>query len=202
MLTYPKTRTARLACHAVAGVLLLTACGADDQVADVPAEAPAAASYNDADVAFLEGMIPHHRQAVEMAEMVPDRTDRPELVDLADDIIASQNEEIETMSGMLADAGVEPPPADGTGGHDAHDMEMSGMMSAEQMEELTDLSGEAFDLRFTDMMIRHHQGAVEASEQVLEEGEHPEIAELAEQVIDEQQAEIRRMQDWQRQWRS
>lgn len=191
-------------------VLLVTACAdATDQAGptetpaetDAPAESDAA--YNDADTTFLQGMIPHHEQAVTMAEMLPDHTDRPELVAFAEDIVALQQAEISKMQAMLDEAG-----ATDDGGHDgmegmedADDMhDMAGMMSDEQMSELAGLEGQEFDLAFIDMMIEHHQGAVDASEDVIADGEHPEVRALAEEIIAAQEDEIEQMNEWRDEW--
>lgn len=188
-------------------VLLLTGCGGPaDQAGpadppadtDVPAEGDA--GYNDADISFLEGMIPHHEQAVTMAEMVPDRTDRPELLAFAEDIIEMQQAEIAQMQTVLDEAGATEGHA---GGHDdqmdgMHDM--AGMMSEEQMTELDGLQDQEFDLFFLDMMTEHHQGAVDASEDVLEEGDNPEVRALAKEIIAAQQEEIDQMNAWREEW--
>lgn len=198
--------------------LLVAACGdAEDQAG--PTEGPpeteapeeSQAPYNDADVAFLTGMIPHHEQAVAMAEMVPEHTDRPELVALAEDIIAMQQAEITQMQTMLDEANA----TDGHGGgHDEKaDTEesaetdgmdgmdgMQGMMSEEQMAELRGVRDQEFDLLFIDMMIEHHQGAVDSSEQVIQEGENPDVRALAEEIIAAQQEEIDQMNAWREEW--
>lgn len=146
---------------------------------------------NDADVTFLQGMVPHHSQATEMAEMVPDRTDDPEVNSLADEIVAAQTEEIETMNGLLEQAGEDP--VEPMGGMDTSGMDMSGMMSDEQMGELERLEGEPFVQLWTQMMTEHHQGAIESAQTVLADGENPEVASLAEEIIRAQEAEIEEM---------
>ena len=157
-------------------------------------------AYNEADTEFLQLMVPHHEEAVEMAEMVPERTERQELNDLADAVIASQEAEIDEMSMMLEEAGSEPASMQEL--HDDHsDVDMPGMMDHAEMEQLGDASDEDFDVRFVEMMIEHHQGAIVMAEDVLAEGEHPDVAQLAEDVIDEQQAEVEMMENWLQTWR-
>ncbi|MDQ3029904.1 MAG: DUF305 domain-containing protein [Actinomycetota bacterium] len=159
------------------------------------------AAFNDADVEFLQGMVPHHSQAVEMAEMVPDRSDRPELNELADNIISSQNEEIEQMNSLLSDAGAEPVEGGMDHGDMAEgDMAMTGMMDDQQMQELKSSDGQDFEVMFLDMMTAHHQGAIEAAEQVLDGGENPDVADLADEIIQAQQSEIEQMNTWKEQW--
>jgi len=184
----------QLAVLASVVVLTLAACGSDRSSAG-------SAAFNDADVEFLQGMVPHHSQAVAMAELVPDRTDRPELNELAETIISTQNEEIEQMNTVLSDAGAEP--VEGGmdhGGMPEGGMTMSGMMDDQQMQDLESAEGQDFELMFLDMMTAHHQGAIEAAEQVLDAGENPEVADLAEQIIEAQQAEIEQMATWKEQW--
>ncbi|MBA3371942.1 MAG: DUF305 domain-containing protein [Euzebyaceae bacterium] len=184
----------QLAVLASVVVLTLAACGSDRSSAG-------SAAFNDADVEFLQGMVPHHSQAVAMAELVPDRTDRPELNELAETIISTQNEEIEQMNTVLSDAGAEP--VEGGmdhGGMTEGGMTMSGMMDDQQMQDLESAEGQDFELMFLDMMTAHHQGAIEAAEQVLDAGENPEVADLAEQIIEAQQAEIEQMATWKEQW--
>ena len=158
-------------------------------------------AFNDANVEFLQGMVPHHSQAVEMAEMVPDRSDRPELNELADNIISSQNEEIEQMNSLLSDAGSEPVEGGMDHGDMAEDdMAMTGMMDDQQMQDLESSDGQDFEVMFLDMMSAHHQGAIEAAEQVLDGGENPDVADLADEIIQAQQSEIEQMNTWKEQW--
>ena len=158
-------------------------------------------SLNDADIEFLQGMIPHHNQAVEMAELVGDATDRTELIDLADRIVATQSEEITLMSGLLADAGMDPtaPGMDGME-HDNTPM-MDGMMTGQGMTELGGMAGVDFDVMFAEAMIAHHQGAISAAQTVLTDGSDPEVARLAQAVIDAQTAEIDELTAWLGEWR-
>lgn len=176
---------------------LLAACGDDDDMdgmdhggGNMPGTTEAAApdgDFNDADVAFAQGMIPHHEQAVEMAELADGRAESPEVIDLAARIKAAQDPEIEEMRGWLEDWGQEMP--------DAMDHEsMSGMMSDDDMMGMEGASGAAFDEMFLTMMIEHHEGAIEQAETELDEGQNAEAEELAQTIIDAQQAEIEEMQ--------
>jgi uncharacterized protein (DUF305 family) len=175
-------------------VVTLAACGSAGSSAGNTA-------FNDADVEFLQGMVPHHSQAVEMAEMVPDRSDHPELNELADNIISSQNEEIEQMNSLLSDAGAEPVEGGMDHGDMAEgDMAMTGMMDDQQMQDLESSDGQDFEVMFLDMMSAHHQGAIEAAEQVLDGGENPDVADLADEIIQAQQSEIEQMNTWKEQW--
>jgi uncharacterized protein (DUF305 family) len=211
-----RTRTPlRASTAAAATALVLTACGqgtddpsigtptATDETA--PADTPTADAETDpsegadeADVEFVRGMIPHHEGAIEMAELVYDRTDRSELHELADGIVEVQDAEIELLEGMLERFGAQRMPTD----DDAHGMDHGalGMADDEAMAELEAAQGEQFDRLFVELMIEHHQGAIDMANDVLEHGSDPEVAGLAEAVIAAQQVEIDQMRDWQQKW--
>lgn len=158
----------------------------------------AAARFNDADVAFAQMMIPHHSEAVEMAELANDRAENPEVTALAEQIRAAQEPEIAQLTGFLNAWGAEVPPAGSMAGMDHGGMSgMSGMpgaMTPEQREQLRNATGAAFDQMFLTMMIEHHEGAIEQAETELEDGQNAEATELAQTIIDAQQAEIEEMQ--------
>ncbi|MFC6903830.1 DUF305 domain-containing protein [Halalkalicoccus tibetensis] len=151
--------------------------------------------FNHADVEFMRMMIVHHEQAIEMAKLIPGRTDRCELRELGPEIIDVQEEEIEQMHEWLAEAGADPDHAD----HMDHG-EMEGMLSEEELQELRCAEGREFDCLFVEGMIVHHEGAIEMSEDVLEDGRADRVADLAEEVIEVQEAEIEQMEDWQDEW--
>lgn len=187
---------------ALGGFLMLAACAPDQatQLAGPTATAPPAGrAFNEADIAFIDGMIGHHAQAIEMAKLAADRAAHPQLKQFADKIIADQSTEIETMKRLLGEAGAKPP-SEGMEGMGHGGMTMPGMMDHRQMSELQSLQGGQFDLRFLEMMTVHHQGAIEASQQVLEKGENPQVANLARQIIKAQQAEIEQMDTWRQRW--
>jgi uncharacterized protein (DUF305 family) len=152
-------------------------------------EAAADADFNSADVEFAQGMIPHHQQAVEMAELAETRAEDPQVIDLAERIKGAQDPEIEQMEGWLDDWG-QPAPSDAMGGMDHG----GGMMSEDDMTALEDASGAEFDEMFLTMMIEHHEGAITQAEAELEDGKYPEALELAQAIIDAQKAEIEEMQ--------
>ncbi|MBW3575914.1 MAG: DUF305 domain-containing protein, partial [Actinobacteria bacterium] len=148
-----------------------------------------AAAFNDADVAFAQGMIPHHAQAVDMADLADDRAGDPEVRDLAQRIRAAQQPEIDLMAGWLDDWGH---PMDFADNMDMGEMDMGemGMMSDQAMERLESATGEEFDRLFLSGMREHHLGAVAMAEEELSEGESPEAKQLAQEIIDTQRAEI------------
>ena len=186
----------RLLLALVAGsALVLAACGGGEDPTLTPPTGTegGSTSFNDADVEFLQSMVPHHEEATQMAELVADRTEREELRAFADKIVADQSTEIDEMRAMLDAAGAEEAPA--------HDMEgMAGQMDESEMADLEQSAGQDFDLMFIDMMIRHHQGAVDMAEQVMDEGENAQVADLANRIVDAQQAEIQQMEVWREEW--
>lgn len=181
---------------AVAGLALLaSACGSDDdptlEADDNGSTGAAAEAHNEADVAFAQGMIPHHEQAIEMSDMVLERGEHADVKALAEDIKAAQTPEIEILRGWLQEWGEEEAPDAGHsgmgGGEDAT------MMSDDEMAELEDASGAELDKMFLEMMIRHHEGAISMAEAEVEDGEYPDAIELAEKIVDDQSAEIDEM---------
>ena len=152
-------------------------------------------SYSPADALFMQDMIPHHHQAVEMAALVADRTNRPELIDVAGRIDKSQKDEIEFMQTWLADRGERVP--DPTAHHAMHmSHEMAGMATPEQMAALAASEGTAFDRLFLELMITHHEGAVTMVEELLEQpgaAYDPVLFEFTNDVTNDQTAEIERM---------
>jgi uncharacterized protein (DUF305 family) len=192
----------RAAVAAGALTLILAACGqGDDPTMDAPqggsttepqgGSATEETAANQVDVMFLQGMIPHHEGATEMAALVPDRTDRPELIELSETIISSQEAEIEQMREMLDRLDAEEMSMDEMDEMDG--MDAMGMMSSTDMSELESADGEEFERLFIDGMIGHHQGAIEMSDMVLAEGSDDEVAALAESIIAAQEAEIEQM---------
>ena len=127
-------------------------------------------SYIEADVKFLQGMIVHHEQAILMSSMVGKRTNNPTIVDLADRIDASQEDEISFMEGWLKDRGENVPEENEHSMMNHHDMghhdmsmhlDMVGMASPKQLKELENSKSTDFDRLFLQLMIAHHDGALE-----------------------------------------
>ena len=193
-----RKRTRTLA-GVLAGALVLTACGGGDDPTvaggDNSSTSAEQAQFNDADVTFVSGMVPHHEQAVEMADMILDKGPSEPVRALAERIKAAQEPEIEQLDSLLEAFGERP--ADG--GHGGHGGGPGagmhgGMMSDEQMQELQDASGVEAERMFLTMMIEHHQGAIEAAETVIADGESQPTIELATRIRDDQRAEIAEME--------
>lgn len=179
---------------AIVGTLGLAACGDDDAGSHSSMNsAGTQGEFNEADVAFAQGMIPHHEQAIEMADIALDPTigASEQVRDLATRIKAGQDPEIVLMTGWLTAWG-QPIQMDTSGGHDMSSMD--GMMSAGEMDSLGMMSGADFDSMWLDMMIRHHEGAITMAKDVKANGSNPDVIALADQVITAQQAEIAEMQ--------
>lgn len=165
---------------AVLGALTTGACGGG------------AGAGNGTDRAFVGDMIPHHRSAVDMAEIARQRGEHPEIRTLAGEIIAGQSEEIEEMNRVgdaLEAQGVEP-------GKLGVPMHMMGM----DMDVATLRTAQPFDRAFIDMMIPHHQGAIRMARAELDEGASGELETLAEEIVSAQAKEIERMNEWRTRW--
>ena len=200
------TRTRTRAFGAVALTLALgaglTACGDDTSEAADRAEV-STTEHNDADVSFASDMITHHAQALSMVDLTLDRPLDPEVQALAEDIREAQGPEIETMADWLTAWGEEVPETmrdHANAGHDMGDMsdtmddmghgDMPGMMTAEDMDALENASDAEFQDMWLEMMVEHHEGAVEMAETEQEEGRFKDAVDLAGQIIDAQKKEI------------
>jgi uncharacterized protein (DUF305 family) len=192
----------KISLTAAAGALaLLTACGGGngDSMAGhegmTSSSAPAAttasaspsAAFNDGDAMFAQMMIPHHEQAVEMADLAATRASDPEVKELATKIKAAQAPEIQTMKDWLTDWGIHPD--SGGMGHS-----MPGVMSEEDMKKLEAAKGKAFDKLFVQQMIAHHNGAIEMAKTEQANGSNADAKELAKTIETTQQAEVEQLQ--------
>lgn len=162
--------------------------------AQVEIEVP---SHTDADVAFMQGMIHHHAQALEMASLVPNRTARSDLPLFAERLAISQEDEIAQMQRWLADRGEDVPEVGEDHDHDAMPGGlMPGMLTSDELAELAYASGAAFDRLFLEAMRRHHLGALEMVDDLFTRdgaGEEPEIFTLANHIVSDQQIELQRI---------
>ncbi|SCG41458.1 DUF305 domain-containing protein [Micromonospora coxensis] len=149
----------------------------------------AAPRYNSLDVWFVRMMIPHHQQALEMAQLAPDRAGSPQVRALAERIRGAQGPEIGMMRGWLSARGL----AADVPGHDHGTMR--GMQSPEAIRALTDARGAEFDRLFVRMMTDHHDGAVRMATDLLTVGVDQQLNEFATSVATEQAVEIARMRE-------
>ena len=150
--------------------------------------------FTAADVAFMQGMIGHHAQALEMTELLETRTDSEAMKKLAERIAVSQADEIQMMREWLVDRGAEVPSAHA---HHAHDAKlMPGMLTPDQMKQLAAARGPAFDKLFLEYMIRHHEGALIMVRELFATpgaGQEAEIYAFTSDVDADQRMEIIRM---------
>ena len=150
------------------------------------------------DLQFIDTMTNHHQGAIEMAEMALKKSSNAELRAFAQKIIDDQKKEIAQMKDWREKWYAGKP--------EAVNMQMPGMMDSmkmmagDEMKKMETASGKDFDVHFLDMMTPHHAGAVTMAKEALARAEHPEIKTLANQVIKEQEAEIKEMADWKSKW--
>jgi uncharacterized protein (DUF305 family) len=145
------------------------------------------------DERFIDAMVPHHQGAIDMAEVALENAEHPEILALAEEIVAAQETEIGQLktikqeqfgtSEVSMDMGAE---------------EMEGMGMTSDPQELA--NQEPFDKAFIANMIPHHQSAIEMANVVLEESENPELREIARAIVDAQEREIEQMRNWRDEW--
>lgn len=178
----------------------LAACGNDDASDSHPQSAANGEEFNDSDVAFATDMIQHHAQALAMVDLTMGRRLDPEVQRLAEGIRSAQGPEIEQMSDWLTrwDQPLPETVRDHANAHGDGDPEMDhdmpGMMSAEEMAALEAADGAEFEEMWLEMMIEHHEGAIEMARTEQSEGRHPAAIDLAEDIEATQEAEISAME--------
>jgi uncharacterized protein (DUF305 family) len=191
----------------LASALALTGCSGDpshEGMADMSegssasasasASDGATASFNDADMAFAQGMLPHHQQAVTMSQLAADHAADPRVKDLAARIEAAQGPEIQTLAGWLESWDADAAGSTGMDHGSTDHGDAGGMMATEDMEALAGVSGAEFDRLFVEQMIVHHGGAVQMAQTEAADGANPEAIAMAEHIRDTQNAEIAEMQ--------
>ena len=152
--------------------------------------------FNDADAMFAQMMIPHHEQAIVLAEIAENPTSgaSPEVTSLAAQIKSAQGPEVELMKSFLTqwDEPVVDPGSMDHGSMD-HGSKMKGMLSVEELAKLSTLSGKVFDKEWMLAMIAHNEGAIEMARTVEQSGKNLEVQALAKTIISDQQVEIDQM---------
>ena len=194
-----KRRSRRLSARKLLGApavtLALAACGEEGTATEASKDAtpqPPTVTGNGIDRAFVTEMVPHHQSAVDMADLAQRYSERPEIKQLSQEIVAAQNAEIEQLRGLdqrLADAGV----AKRSLGMTAHEM-------GTHMDPAALRRADPFDRAFLDMMIPHHEGAIEMAQIQLERGRNRAVKRLAGRIVDAQTNEIALMHQWRIQW--
>lgn len=150
--------------------------------------------YSEADVRFMQGMISHHAQALEMTELLETRTESDAMRQTARRIDLSQEDEIEMMQDWLRERGQEVTAIDAH--HAPGAMRMPGMLSDEEMESLADADGVAFDRLFLELMIEHHRGALTMVDNLLDQrgaAQDSQLFAFTSDITADQTAEINRM---------
>jgi uncharacterized protein (DUF305 family) len=188
-----------------AGLLVLAAVTACSR-ATVPAGSTAAPmarpAVSEADVHFMSGMIPHHAQAILIANWAATHGASRAVSVLSERIVVAQQDEIDIMQTWLRDRGQKVPPADAThlrmtmNGVD-HDMLMPGMLTPEELAQLDRARGVEFDRLWLKAMIKHHQGAVSMVDQLLASygaAQDEIVFKLTSDIYADQTTEIDRMQ--------
>lgn len=203
------TRAATTAAGAAVVVLVLAACGGTGEQATPTTSGTVSATattsttsgastgsgeHDQADVKFLQDMVPHHSQAIEMSEIVLAKGGVDERVKaLAKQIKEAQAPKIQQMNGLLHDWGERTPDGHESSAHGSDAGGMSGMVSDQQIQELRTADGPKATLLYLQQMIQHHEGAVQMARSEVANGENPEAKQLAQSIIDSQQAEIEHM---------
>lgn len=192
-----------LGISAAAIAALVVGCGSSDPGASHRTDETStaadsrAARHNDQDIAFAQGMIPHHQQAIDMADLAAERAASPAVKDLAGRIDAAQAPEIQQLTDMLEKWGAPTEPGmdhgETTGSMDHGGMSGEGMMTGDEMRQLESATGAGFDRLWVRLMIKHHQGAVAMSRTELAQGADAAAKDLAKKIIDAQEAEIEEM---------
>lgn len=158
---------------------------------------PPPSSANDADTRFVRMMIPHHHQALVLSRLAPDRTANSEVRALAERIDAEQTVEIATMQQWQEFNGfdtTDPASAYEMMMQDPAMIEMMGMATQAELDQLETLSGSAFDQLFLQLMIDHHQGAVDMCVEVMTNGQEPVLQSMANEMLTTQTTQIFQMQ--------
>jgi uncharacterized protein (DUF305 family) len=139
------------------------------------------------DAQFIDGMIPHHEGAVTMAQEALTQAERPEVKQLAQQIIDAQEQEVAQMQAWRRQW--------------YGDLALTGGMSIDMgAMTISQDTSKPFDQRFLEAMIKHHESAITMAQEAQTEAEHGEVRELATQIVADQQREIDQMQQWLQQW--
>jgi uncharacterized protein (DUF305 family) len=184
-------RTNQLPKLFIAGLLLLAACGSESNQQSTASTqtdlTSSQSSFNEADVMFAQMMIPHHEQAIELADIALDPTlmASEQVKTLASQIKLAQDPEIDLMTQWLTDW--DQPLMDMS---EEHDMSMDGMLSVDEIAALGQLMGEEFDQAWASAMIAHHKGAIKMAKTVKEDGQSTLVQDLANLIVQAQQSEI------------
>jgi uncharacterized protein (DUF305 family) len=202
MTQFPAFRTMSLVTAIAAAGLALSACGSSDSGAGSAGAAPSAgamagmpgmsassdasATSNDADVAFVQMMIPDHQMTVKMSKLAAQKAAGADLRALATQMQKGQTKTVSMMKGMLKDWG-------STASADPAGMSMPGAMTAKDMTELKAMKGMDFDMMFAQMMVKHHQASITMAEQEQAKGVNADAKSMAADMVTEEQAQVAKL---------
>ena len=148
---------------------------------------PNSQEFNRNDVMFMNMMIVHYEQAIEMAELSENKTENENILELSQNISKAQTRENEQMKAWMNELGMS------YGNHHR----MAGMATREQMQQLRNSNGSEFNELFAQLMIEHHEGGIAMAQNFRDAGQHEELMEMQKGMIDAQQREIELMRRWQ-----
>ncbi|VEG51084.1 putative lipoprotein [Mycolicibacterium aurum] len=189
---------------ALAALCVLVGCGSGDSPGDDQTAAEASgtpvitgepAGYNAADVTFASAMVPHHQQAIEMSTMALQRSVNPELITLANQIVATQQPEVNILNVLLVQWNENPDIQADPGGADGGASAPSnpGKVDDATIAELESLRGPEFDTLWLQSMIGHHQGTVAMAKSEVSDGKNVDAIAIAKTIEAEQEAQIGQM---------
>ncbi|GAA0793346.1 DUF305 domain-containing protein [Spirilliplanes yamanashiensis] len=194
MYNNPVVRRITLAASAAGAALILSACGSSSsgpeagegaEPAGASQPSQAAASFNDADVAFAQMMIPDHKMVAEMGELAEKKADTSELKALAKEM-KKESETAQTLEGLLTAWGK---PASG----DTDGMDMPGAMTDKDMDMLDSMSGMEFDMMFAEMMVKHHEGSLKMVRDAQTAGASAEAKALADDMLQNKEEQLEKL---------
>lgn len=156
---------------------------------DPSGESDGSNEFNRNDVMFMNMMIVHHDQAIQMAELSENRTQNENILELSENISEAQTRENEQMKAWMNELGFS------YGNHHR----MAGMVTSEEMQELRDSNGSEFNELFAELMIQHHQGGIAMAENFRDSGQNQDLRAMQQNMINAQTREIELMRTWQNQ---
>jgi uncharacterized protein (DUF305 family) len=189
-----------------AGLLLAGCSGTNGNTSGTSSSAAASSApaqsavHNAADVTFAQEMVGHHQQAIDMAKLVPSHSTNTQVKGLASQIENAQGPEIQQMTrwlgqwGATSNSAMPSMPGMSMPSSTPAMSSMPSMMSDTDMQKLQQASGAEFDKMFLQMMVSHHQGALDMAKTELANGSNVDAKALAQRIIDTQTAQITQMQ--------
>jgi uncharacterized protein (DUF305 family) len=182
---------------ALLATVALAGCGSADpstlRAAVTSSTATAPGSFGAADILFVQMMIPHHQDAVTMAELARTRSRSPRIRSVAEQISRTQQPQIDTMIGWVQAAGRPTAPPDFNTGHGVGEHAVPGTMTFTDLVRLRESSGARFDRKFLTVMIRHHRGTLVTATAEFAEVSSPEVKALGQEMAAKQKAELKTM---------